>query len=117
MKILIILTQQSQSPQKPLKITKNEDKTGYVLEEFAAPYSLFQETDVNITLASPKTVSHSNDSSIDGIENIEEVDKSNKFDENPLKMLSQTLKSENIGTDGFDAVFFPNVNENLWNIT
>ena len=57
-------------------------------------------------MASPKTVSNSIDTSIDGIENIEEVDKSSYFDENSFKMLSQTLKSENIGTDEFDAVFF-----------
>ena len=46
MKILIVLTSHSQ-------LGTTDGKTGFWIEEFAAPYYLFQEAGATITLASP----------------------------------------------------------------
>jgi hypothetical protein len=47
MKILMVLTSHDQ-------LGNTGRKTGFWLEEFAAPYFVFQDADVQLTLASPK---------------------------------------------------------------
>jgi len=51
MKILMVLTSHDQ-------LGKTGRKTGFWLEEFAAPYFVFRDAAVNLTLASPKGDSH-----------------------------------------------------------
>jgi len=47
MKILMVITSHDQ-------LGNTGRKTGFWLEEFAAPYYVFRGTDVEVTLASPK---------------------------------------------------------------
>jgi hypothetical protein len=47
MKILMVLTSHDQ-------LGNTRRKTGFWLEEFAAPYSVFRDAGVELTLASPK---------------------------------------------------------------
>ena len=51
MKILMVLTSHDQ-------LGDTGKKTGFWLEEFAAPYYVFKDAGAEITLASPKEISH-----------------------------------------------------------
>jgi putative intracellular protease/amidase len=51
MKILMVLTSHDQ-------LGNTGRKTGFWLEEFAAPYFVFRDAGVDLTLASPKAGSH-----------------------------------------------------------
>ena len=52
MKILMVLTSHD-------KLGNTGEKTGFWLEEFAAPYYVFKDSDAQITLASPLGITES----------------------------------------------------------
>ena len=99
MKILIVLTSHSN-----LGLTSG--KTGFWIEEFATPYYIFQEAGAAITIASPLGGQPPIDPKSDTPENQTEATLRYKKDESLLKIMSNTLRLEEVKAKNFDAVFF-----------
>ena len=110
MKILMVLTSHSE-------LGNTGKKTGFWIEEFAAPYYLFQEAGAEITLASPKGGQPPIDPTSDKPENQTPATIKFKADEKLQKTLSQTKKLSEISQEDFDAVFFPGGHGPLWDLT
>jgi putative intracellular protease/amidase len=91
-------------------------KTGFWLEEFAAPYFVFKDAGATITLASPKggqppidPMSDSDDAQTDDTRRF-------KDDAAAQKHLALTLKLSDVNIDGFDAIFYPGGHGPLWDL-
>ena len=109
MKILIILTSHAQ-------LGNTGEKTGFWIEEFAAPYYIFQEAGAEITLASPKGGQPPIDPKSDAPENQTQATIRYKKDTALLNLMANTKKLEQINADNFDAVFFPGGHGPLWDL-
>ncbi len=114
MKILIVLT--SHSKLGDSKSANTAEKTGFWIEEFAAPYYIFLEAGANITLASPKGGQPPIDPKSDAPENQTEATIRYKNDADLLKLMANTYKLEDISSDDFDAVFYPGGHGPLWDL-
>lgn len=91
-------------------------KTGFWIEEFAAPYYLLIDKGYNVTLASPKGGQPPIDpnSATDAAATPATL-RFNK-DEETKKILANTLKLENVNQNDFDAVFYPGGHGVLWDL-
>jgi putative intracellular protease/amidase len=110
MKILIVLTSHSQ-------LGNSEEKTGFWIEEFAAPYYIFKEAGAEIVLASPKGGQTPIDPKSDAPENQTQATIRYKKDRDLLELMANTKKLEDISSDDFDAVFYPGGHGPLWDLT
>lgn len=91
-------------------------KTGFWIEEFAAPYYLLTDKGHNVTLASPKGGQPPIDPN-SAAENAA-TSSTNRFDKDEAtkKKLANTLKLENVNQNDFDAVFYPGGHGVLWDL-
>lgn len=110
MKVLIVLTSHSQ-------LGDTGKKTGFWMEEFAAPYYQLADAGAEITLASPKGVQPPIDPKS------QEAEAQTKFtlrfdkDEPLQQKLAQTLKLSSVKASDYDAVFYPGGHGPLWDLT
>src|SRR5688572_17125099 len=81
-------------------------KTGFWIEEFAAPYYIFFDAGVNVTLASPKGGQPPIDPKSAAPENQTEATKRFEQDEALKQKLSLTLKLSDVSADEYDAIFY-----------
>lgn len=109
MKILMVLTSHDE-------LGNTGRKTGFWLEEFAAPYYVFIDAHVQLTLASPKGGQPPIDPKSDLPENQTPAIKRFKQDKLAKHALSQTIKLADIVADDFDAVFYPGGHGPLWDL-
>jgi putative intracellular protease/amidase len=109
MKILMVLTSHDQ-------LGDTGKKTGFWLEEFAAPYYVFKDAEADITLASPKGGQPPLDPSSDGDDAQTEATKRFKGDDDAQKELANTEVLSTISADGFDAIFYPGGHGPLWDL-
>ncbi len=109
MKILMVLTSHDM-------LGNTGGKTGFWLEEFAAPYFVFKDAGVALTLASPKGGQPPIDPKSDLPENQTPAVQRFKQDELAQKELSHTFKLANVNADDFDAVFYPGGHGPLWDL-
>ena len=100
MKIVMVLTSRDQ-------LGNTGRKTGFWLEEFAAPYFVFRDAGVQLTLASPKGGQPPVDPKSDLPENQTPAMARFKKDERAQKELSQTVKLDTIKSEDYDTVFYP----------
>ncbi len=109
MKILMVLTSHDQ-------LGDTGKKTGFWLEEFAAPYYVFKDAGAEITLASPKGGQPPIDPTSD--EDGAQTDDTRRFkdDAEAQKHLATTLKLSDVSEAGFDAVFYPGGHGPLWDL-
>ena len=110
MNILMVLTSHSD-------LGDTGKKTGFWIEEFAAPYYLFKDAGAQITIVSPKGGQPPIDPKSDEPENQTPATKRFKGDEELQKILSQTHKLAEVSEDGFDAIFYPGGHGPLWDLT
>ena len=110
MKILIILTSHSE-------LGDTGKKTGFWVEEFAAPYYELTDAGVEITLASPKGGQPPIDPKSQETE--AQTKFTQRFDKDePLKQkLAHTLKLSSVKASDYDAVFYPGGHGPLWDLT
>ena len=110
MKILMVLTSHDQ-------LGNTGRKTGFWLEEFAAPYFIFREAGVDITIASPKGGQPPLDpkSNEPGFQTAD----TRRFerDSQATKALANTVKLSDVRQADFDSVFFPGGHGPLWDLT
>ena len=109
MKILMILTSHDQ-------LGDTGEKTGFWLEEFASPYYVFKDADVEITLASPKGGQPPLDPKSDAPDFQTEATERFKRDADAQAALASTLKLSSISADDYDAVFYPGGHGPLWDL-
>ena len=91
-------------------------KTGFWLEELAAPYYVLLDAGVDITLASPAGGQPPLDPHSDVPDAQTRATERFKKDETAQRALANTTKLSEIDTDGFDAIFFPGGHGPLWDL-
>jgi putative intracellular protease/amidase len=92
-------------------------KTGFWIEEFAAPYYVFIDAGASITIASPKGGQPPIDPSSDTTENQTPAVIRFKADNNLQKILSETHLLSTIVADEYDGIFYPGGHGPLWDLT
>ncbi len=109
MKILMVLTSHD-------KLGNTGKKTGFWLEEFAAPYYTFKDASVTITLASPLGGQPPLDPKSDTPDSQTEDTQRFKADPTVQAALAHTLKLSEVAANDFDAVFYPGGHGPLWDL-
>ncbi|WP_444938899.1 type 1 glutamine amidotransferase domain-containing protein [Microbulbifer sp. JMSA002] len=109
MKILMVLTSHD-------KLGNTGKKTGFWLEEFAAPYYVFKDAGAQVTLVSPKGGQPPLDPKSD--EPDFQTDATLRFRQDPAaqQALANTGKLANVQEADFDAVFYPGGHGPLWDL-
>jgi putative intracellular protease/amidase len=109
MKILIVLTSHD-------KLGDTGRKTGFWLEELAAPYYKFKDTGAEITLASPLGGQPPLDPKSN--EPHFQTDDTRRFevDIDAVSELSRTVRLAEVDPSDFDAVFYPGGHGPLWDL-
>ena len=107
MNILMVLTSHD-------KLGDTGKKTGFWLEEFAAPYYAFLDAGVNITLASPAGGQPPLDPSSDTPDAQTKDTKRFKEDNEAQERLANTKKLAEVKAEDFDSVFYPGGHGPLW---
>jgi putative intracellular protease/amidase len=109
MKILMVLTSHDQ-------LGDTGRKTGFWLKEFAAPFFVFRDADVQPTLASPKGGQPPIDPKSDLQENQTPAMVRFKKDESAQKTLAHTVKLAEVKAQDYDAVFYVGGHGPLWDL-
>ena len=109
MKILMVLTSHDQ-------LGNTGRKTGFWLEEFAAPYYVFKDAGVQLTLASPKGGQPPIDPKSDLPENQTPAMARFKQDKAAQTVLANTLKLADMKSEDFDTVFYPGGHGPMWDL-
>ena len=109
MNILMVLTSHDQ-------LGDTGKKTGFWLEEFAAPYYVFKDAGAILTLASPKGGQPPLDPKSDEPGAQTEATKRFKQDPDAQKALATTVTLDSISTADYDAVFYPGGHGPLWDL-
>ncbi len=109
MNILMVLTSHD-------KLGDTGHKTGFWLEEFAAPYYVFKDAGASITLASPAGGQPPLDPKSDAPDSQTEATKRFKNDSDAQAALGNTGRVDRIVASGFDAVFYPGGHGPLWDL-
>ncbi|MGP1308707.1 MAG: type 1 glutamine amidotransferase domain-containing protein [Phycisphaerales bacterium] len=109
MKVLMVLTSHD-------KLGDTGKKTGFWLEELAAPYYVFKDVGAEITLASPKGGQPPLDPK--SAEPSFQTDATRRFDADAAagKALANTMKLADVSTEDFDTVFYPGGHGPMWDL-
>lgn len=109
MKVLMVLTSHD-------TLGDTGKKTGFWLEELAAPYYAFKDAGAEITLASPKGGQPPLDPKSD--EPMFQTDLTRRFtaDEAANAQLARTLRLDSVDQNDFDTVFYPGGHGPMWDL-
>lgn len=91
-------------------------KTGFWLEEFAAPYYVFKDAGASVTLASPQGGQPPLDPKSDAPDAQTEATRRFKADAAAQAELASTVKLSDVDAAQFDAVFYPGGHGPLWDL-
>ena len=109
MKILLVLTSHDQ-------LGDTGKKTGFWLEELAAPYYALKDAGAEIVLASPKGGQPPLDPKSDDADAQTEDTRRFKADAEAQAALAATVVLSSVKADDFDAVFYPGGHGPLWDL-
>jgi putative intracellular protease/amidase len=109
MKILMVLTSHD-------VLGNTGRKTGFWLEEFAAPYYVFRDAGVEVTVASPKGGQPPIDPKSDLPESQTSAMDRFKKDAAAQKTLANTVKLASVKADDYDTVFYPGGHGPMWDL-
>ena len=109
MKIVMVLTSHDQ-------LGNTGRKAGFWLEEFAAPYFVFGDAGVQLTLASPKGGQPPVDPKSDLPENQTSAMTRFKRDQTAQNALSETVKLATVKAEDFDTVFYVGGHGPMWDL-
>jgi len=93
------------------------EKTGFWLEEFAAPYYVLKDAGLDVTLASPKGGQPPLDPRSDDPKSETEAMRRFKSDPEAKAALANTVKLSDVSADEYDAVFYPGGHGPLWDLS
>ena len=94
-------------------LTSHEDlgntgeKTGFWIEEFAAPFYILKDKGINVVLASPKGGQPPIDPKSAGEDFQTPATIRFNEDRNTQNILSQTIELADVNQEDYDAVFYP----------
>jgi putative intracellular protease/amidase len=109
MKILMLLTSHDQ-------LGDTGRKTGFWLEEFAAPYYVFRDANADVTLASPEGGQPPLDPKSAEPDSRTEATKRFDADDEAQAALANTVKLSDIQAADYDALFYPGGHGPLWDL-
>jgi putative intracellular protease/amidase len=109
MRILMVLTSHDQ-------LGNTGRKTGFWLEEFAAPYFVFRDAGVDLTLASPMGGQPPVDPKSDLPENQTPAMARFKQDAAAQKALANTVKLADVKAEDYDTVFYVGGHGPMWDL-
>jgi len=109
MKVLVVLTSHQQ-------LGDTGRRTGFWLEEFAAPYYVLKDGGATITLASPKGGQPPLDPTSDLPENQTESTRRFRGDVDAGAQLAHTKVLGELSANDFDAVFYPGGHGPMWDL-
>ncbi len=109
MKVLMILTSHD-------RLGDTGKRTGFWLEELAAPYYVFRDAGADITLASPKGGQPPLDPKSDEPDSQTAATRRFEQDDEAQAALANTAKLASVSADDFDAVFYPGGHGPLWDL-
>ena len=109
MNILMVLTSHD-------RLGDTGKKTGFWLEEFAAPYYVFTDAGVKVALASPVGGQPPLDPKSDEPTSQTAATKRFKADPEANAALADTKRLAEVDPSGFDAVFYPGGHGPLWDL-
>lgn len=109
MKVLLVLTSHA-------TLGDTGKKTGFWLEELAAPYYVFKEAGADITLASPKGGQPPLDPKSDEPAYQTETTRRFSADEAAKAQLAQTVRLDTVDQKDFDTVFYAGGHGPLWDL-
>jgi putative intracellular protease/amidase len=109
MRIVMVLTSHDQ-------LGNTGHKTGFWLEEFAAPYFVFRDAGVELTLASPKGGQPPVDPKSDLPENQTPAMARFKQDQAAQQALGQTVRLADMRAENFDTVFYVGGHGPMWDL-
>ncbi|WP_409267942.1 type 1 glutamine amidotransferase domain-containing protein [Massilia sp. BHUDP2] len=109
MNILMVLTSHD-------RLGDTGKKTGFWLEEFAAPYYVFKDAGATLTLASPRGGQPPLDPKSDEPDAQTEATRRFRADPQAQEALANTVTLSGVRAQDFDAVFFPGGHGPLWDL-
>ena len=109
MNILIVLTSHDQ-------LGHSGKKTGFWLEEFAAPYYVFKDAGATVTLVSPKGGQPPLDPKSDEPDAQTAATRRFKLDADAQRALAHTGRLAEVESAAYDAVFYPGGHGPLWDL-
>ena len=109
MRILMVLTSHDE-------LGTTGKKTGFWLEEFAAPYYVFKDSGAEITLASPKGGQPPLDPKSDEKDSQTAATERFRADQDAQAALAHTVKLSEISAADYDALFYPGGHGPLWDL-
>ena len=109
MKVLMVLTSHD-------RLGDTGRKTGFWLEELAAPYYVFKDGGVRITLASPKGGRPPLDPKSDEPKFQTDVTRRFVKDADANAQLDKTLRLDSVDQQDYDTVFYPGGHGPMWDL-
>src|SRR5215468_1616767 len=109
MKILMVLTSHD-------KLGNTGRKTGFWLEEFAAPYYTFKEAGAEIVIASPKGGQPPLDPKSDEPNFQTDLTRRFQADAAATAQLARTVRLDSVREEDFDTVFYPGGHGPMWDL-
>lgn len=109
MKVLIVLTSNEQ-------LGSTGEKTGFWLEEFAAPYYVFNDSGAQVTLASPKGGQPPVDAKSEASDF--QTAATRRFNADPAAKaaLAGTVRLSSVRASDYDLVFYPGGHGPVWDL-
>ncbi len=109
MKVLMVITSHDQ-------LGNTGRKTGFWLEELAAPYYVFKDAGVEITLASPKGGRPPLDPKSNEPEFRTDLTRRFEKDAAAEAQLVKTVRLDSVNQEDFDTVFYPGGHGPMWDL-
>ena len=109
MKIIMVLTSHD-------KLGNTGRKTGFWLEELAAPYYVFKDAGAQIALASPKGGQPPLDPKSDEPNFQTDLTRRFQADAAATAQLARTVRLDNVREEDFDTVFYPGGHGPMWDL-
>ena len=109
MNVLMVLTSHD-------SLGNTGEKTGFWLEEFAAPYYVLLDAGARVTVASPAGGQPPLDPKSALPESQTEMTRRFQADSAAQQVLANSVRLDTLDADGFDAVFYPGGHGPLWDL-
>ena len=109
MKVLMVLTSHD-------KLGNTGRKTGFWLEELAAPYYVFKDAGAQITLASPKGGRPPLDPKSEDPSFQTDITRRFEKDADAEAQLEKTLRLDSMKQENYDTVFYPGGHGPMWDL-
>jgi len=109
MKVLVVLTSHD-------KLGNTGEKTGFWLEELAAPYYRFVDAGAEVTLASPKGGRPPLDPKSDEPDNQSDQTRRFENDSTATAAMANTVRLDSVAAKDFDTVFYSGGHGPMWDL-